>query len=365
MNKNAEAFLALVRAGLWEKEVRLSPSNIIDFKGVLRIAEEQSVVGLLASGIKHVQDFRMPQIDVLTIVGRALQIEQQNIAMNQFVVRLFAKLQAENINALLVKGQGIARCYERPLWRACGDVDLLLDTNNYNKAKTLLIPLANSVETEKQYEKHLGLTIDSWFVELHGNLRTSLSSKIDKFVDEIQTGLSFNENVLLWKNGNIQVFLPSADFDAIIIFTHIIKHLFQGGIGLRQICDWCRLLWTFKDSIDKDLLYKRLKTIGLLSEWKVFASLAVDQLGMPAEAMHFYDNAYQNKAKKILSFILESGNFGHNKDIGYQKKYLGVVRKSLTLMKQAKESVRLARIFPLDAPKFFVWFVVNKNKETA
>lgn len=65
MSINTEAFFALLRAGLWETEVRLSSSDIIDFKEVLRVAEEQSVVGLLAAGIEHVQDFRIPQADVL------------------------------------------------------------------------------------------------------------------------------------------------------------------------------------------------------------------------------------------------------------------------------------------------------------
>jgi len=64
LNCNQQAFIALVKAGLWNKEVRLLPSNIIDFKEVLRFAEEQSVVGLLAAGIEQVRDFRVPQEDV-------------------------------------------------------------------------------------------------------------------------------------------------------------------------------------------------------------------------------------------------------------------------------------------------------------
>lgn len=123
---NKDAFLALVRAGLWEREVRLSPYKEIDFSEILRLAEEQSVVGLVTVGLEHVVNMSVTLKVKLLFAGRALQIEQQNVAMNQFVAELFEKLQKENINALLVKGQGIAQCYEKPLWRTSGDVDLLL-----------------------------------------------------------------------------------------------------------------------------------------------------------------------------------------------------------------------------------------------
>ena len=78
--------------------------------------------------------------------------------------------------------------------------------------------------------------------------------------------------------------------DILLIFTHFLKHFYKGGIGLRQICDWCRLLWTYRDSIDVALLEQRLRKMGLMSEWKAFAALAVEYLGMPAESP-IYDSS--------------------------------------------------------------------------
>lgn len=43
MDINQRAFIELLRAGLWEKEVRLSNSKDINFSEVYRISEEQSV----------------------------------------------------------------------------------------------------------------------------------------------------------------------------------------------------------------------------------------------------------------------------------------------------------------------------------
>ena len=148
LNNNQEAFVSLVKAGLWEQEVRLSPSDIIDYKEVYQIAEDQSVVGLVAAGLEHLKDVRAPKEDVLQFVGQALQLEQGNKTMNEFVARLIDLLRKKDIYTLLVKGQGIAQCYERPLWRATGDIDLLLSDTNYEKAKEALVPLASEVEKE-------------------------------------------------------------------------------------------------------------------------------------------------------------------------------------------------------------------------
>ena len=59
-------------------------------------------------------------------------------------------------------------------------------------------------------------------------------------------------------------------------------------VGLRQFCDWCRLLWTYRRSINVGLLEARLNEMGLVSVWKAFGAFAVEYLGMPGEAMPLY-----------------------------------------------------------------------------
>ena len=135
LDNNQQAFFELVRAGLWEKEARLASFGNVNFDEVMRLAEEQSVVGLVTLGLEHVSDVKVPQEWLLQCIGSTLQIEEQNKKMNEFVAKLIEKMRHEGIYSLLLKGQGIAQCYERPLWRSCGDVDLLLSHDNYNKAK--------------------------------------------------------------------------------------------------------------------------------------------------------------------------------------------------------------------------------------
>ncbi len=352
---NQYAFLALVRAGLWEREVRLLSSDIIDVSEVYRLAKEQSVVGLVAVGLEHVKEYRVPQKDLLVFAGTALQIEQRNLEMNAFIANLVEKLRQNDISALLLKGQGVAQCYERPLWRTCGDVDLFFNEANYESAKALLLPLASDVEPEGAYSKHLGMIIDGWTVELHGSMLCGFSRGIDKYLDSIRDEVFYHGNVRSWKNGNTQVFLPSADYDTLILFTHFLKHFYKGGLGIRQVCDWCRLLWIYRDSIDCELLEKRLRYMRLLSEWKAFGAFAVEYLGMPNEAMPFYssDAKWKRKARRINDFILEVGNFGHNRDMSYFNRNPYLVRKAISFGRKCNDMFNHARIFPIDSFIFF------------
>lgn len=200
------------------------------------------------------------------------------------------------------------------------------------------------------------MIINSWSVELHGNLHSGLSRRIDKVLDEVQGDLFYAGNVRSWQNGGTQVFLPGVNNDVILVFSHILQHFFKEGIGLRQVGDWCRLLWTYRVVIDKILLEKRLRKMGLMSEWKAFGSLAVNKLGMPEEAMPFYSpkSKWKYKANKILDFILETGNFGHNRDKSIYKKHSYVIYKAISLWLNTKDSFKHFFIFPKDA--IGVWF---------
>ncbi len=92
VNNNQQAFFELLRAGLWEKEARLFPFDGVDYVRVNRLAQEQSVVGLVAAGLEHVQDVKVPRDVALSFAGATLQFEHRNQAMNEFVAGLIERL---------------------------------------------------------------------------------------------------------------------------------------------------------------------------------------------------------------------------------------------------------------------------------
>ena len=197
-------------------------------------------------------------------------------------------------------------------------------------------------------------------------MRGELGGRIDRLIDEVQKDIFYGGNVRSWHNGKTTVFLPSPNGDVIFVFTHILQHFFRGGIGLRQICDWCRLLWTYKDSLDRGLLESRIKKAGIMSEWKAFGVLAIEYLGIPEDSMPLLNvndahNAnLRRMADGIMELVLENGNFGHNKDLSYRVKFKGFKSKLLSLWRRLCDFWRFATIFPMDAPLFFVTYVLRK-----
>lgn len=353
--KNTEAiFFALLRSGLWEQEVFLKPFGEIDFSDVFQLAKEQCVVGLIAAGLEHVSDVKAPKQDAMQFIGVTLQLMQRNTAMNNFIGVLVKQMQGKGINTLLVKGQGVAQCYERPLWRECGDIDLYLDKDNFGKARWLFKPLVQSMDPDNDYSQHVNMRYGSWIVEIHGNQKGSLSSRINRGMDEIHKNLFIDGKVRSTEIGNTTVYLPSPDNDVLIIFTHFVNHFYKGGLGVRQICDWCRLIWKYNDLINEDQLEQQIRRMGLLRVWKAFAAFAVEFLGMPNDAMPLYSNkkCWKRKANKIASFVIEVGNFGHNRDTSYYGKYPKLIRKMISMWRRFGDTIRHTSIFPLDSLKF-------------
>ena len=342
-NINIQVLFELVKAGLWEKEARLSAYSKIDYDEVYFLAEGQDVLGLVAAGFEHLSDVKPPQDVVLQFVGQTLQIEQRNVAMNKFIADVVEKMRMADIYTLLLKGQGVAQCYERPLWRSSGDVDLFLSETNYLRAKNFLLPMSSGNKPERQYSKEMGLSIDPWYVEIHGTQRTGLSMRVDLAVDDVQRDVFDNGNVRSWTNGDTQVFSPSANNDVFFVFTHFIKHFYNEGMNLRQVCDLCRLLWTYRTVIDRKMLYNRLYQAGLMSEWYVFAAFAVNYLGMPEDAMPLYNPAtkWSKKAIRLVNVII-------NGDAAKKLKYV----------------FSIARIFPANTVRFSpcIFFYLNRLK---
>ena len=109
---------------------------------------------------------------------------------------------------------------------------------------------------------------------------------------------------------------------------------------MRQVCDWCRVLYTYKVAIDSRLLEQRLKRSGLSNEWKAFAALAVDILGIQKDEMPLYSKKkkWSNKAESVLEFILKGGEW-----------------------RKVQDTITVGKIFPRSTLRFLPGIVLNVN----
>ena len=205
-----------------------------------------------------------------------------------------------------------------------------------------------------------------------------ISCRADDVVDEMLEDSLLKGRVSKWSVDETDVLLLNPDNHIVIVFTHFLRHFFIEGVGLRQICDWCRLLYSYRDSLNYELLESRIKAMGLMSEWKAFGALAIEYLGFPKDSMPLLNvnvdlNArsamplglsknLKKKADRILELVLESGNFGHNKDLSYRTRYSGITYKIVAAWRRLKDFASLIPVFPLDAPRFYLTYILGKVK---
>lgn len=104
---------------------------------------------------------------------------------------------------------------------------------------------------------------------------------------------------------------------------------------------------------------KRITSMGAMTEWKTFAALAVEWLGMPAYAMPFYlpSRRWSRKAKYILNDIL---CLGQRKLTIYNSNPSYLKRKANSFWKHSKVGMRHFGVFPFDTVAIW-WNMIVKG----
>jgi len=103
----------------------------------------------------------------------------------------------------------------------------------------------------------------------------------------------------------------SPTVNAFYVFVHLYHHFMKEGVGLRQLCDWARLLHVEREKIDRAKLTEILEALGYTKAFCTFGSVLVEWLGLPADDFPFaLTDAHKRKAEQVLQVVHSGGNFG-------------------------------------------------------
>lgn len=277
-------------------------------------ARKNAVLGIIIESLQFLPSSLLPPSDIAVGMKRyALSLIRSNMTMDRAAAKLTERFREHGIEGVVMKGQGVARYYRIPQIRQSGDIDFYVGKDLYRNAIRIAEEyLADKSSHDDENEQHYMFWMDGVPVELH-----RLASKIytprrnRRFQKWIISRLENPEARRSIVIDNVEVSVPSYDFDAVYIFYHAWRHYIVSGIGLRQLCDWAMVLHSHYDDIDIDRLISNLHSFGMTKGWKLFGCIAVEYLGLPAAKMPLYDPSYSRKAAKTLASILEGGSFGH------------------------------------------------------
>ena len=302
-----QQYLDVLRSALWGGALNSLPEDI---PGVLEIANQQKTRPLVLDALQKA-GYEDP--DCMILIYRTAS---SHVRINRAITFLVSLLRQNGIEPVLLKGQGIAVNYPEPMLRECGDVDLYVGPENFCKACGLILGLesAKVVEHAAESELHLSVQYKKVLVEIHQTSALLKDKKQNEYYQSI-AGKGLSENLSPVIIDGAEVNTPADNFNAFYLFLHFLHHAIEGGIGLRQICDWALFLHSRAGRLDTSVIEQACGRLGISKCWQLYASIAVDYLGLPAAEMPFYKQGLAGQSAKVLALIFKDGNFGHSFDL--------------------------------------------------
>ena len=361
MERHEEVFLSLLRNASWGSPVEI-PDGFADWGKVVRLAKNQSVLGVV--GDVMLSDPSISAVLPLDLKTRIKTFVMMNMMthgkLNVVLVQVVKILSDAGIDSVLLKGQGLAQYYPKPELRQCGDIDLYVGLDNYDASYDVLKTIASAIDDRRELEvgKHYHVSLGKVELEVHRYSENYPFKRQDaKYQVFALQGL--NHNLVPMNVGEVTVNTPADYYNAFYIFSHLFHHYLTSGIGLRQFCDWMFFLSSHKEQIDKDRLYEIITQMDMIKPWKAFGCVLVRVLGMPEEDFPFYEDVSDSKVNKILSRVLDEGNFGNQRGIHLKRGNIYLFNKILSFLGHIGRTSDLLFVFPKQAFERFALTLSN------
>ena len=314
--KLRQAFLSLLRAGLWgsDPDCEGFPLDVQEWEELHLQAQKQTVEGLIYDGILRLPIALFPpSLLMLRWTARIDDMERRNMRMNKAIGNINRWLENAGTTAWLMKGQGVATCYQHPLHRQCGDIDLYFP-NASDGDKVIQLLNAEGITVEHQ----AGMSVVYWkegcMIDQHMRLIDIHNPLMNRYLKQLIEAEA--EQVVRWKTEEGEnITLPSPLLAHLLSNAHILKHLMAVGIGFRQLCDSARICYQYHQCIDGQKLKKVYRKVGIYRWAQVLHRVLVEDLGMPEEYLPFPLSA--TKDTGWMRDVWSGGNFGfYDKRIG-------------------------------------------------
>lgn len=301
MNKNSRYFIELLTAFL-KKTIPTKPVNI-DWIQVYSLANIHFVSGAVYVAIQRLQVEDRPKQAILKrfksdFFNTILRYEEQEKEYRAIV----KKLNEEKIEHLFFKGTILREYYPVKQMRTLGDLDFLLHEKDHEAVNEAFMQIGfKNLTTIGHWQYKKG----NLLVEGHDKMMYSnINSKMNY--------VSYFENA--WDNAistdNSYTYELKPEYHLIFLLTHIAKHFYDAGAGVRMILDIAVVINQFGDTLNFSYIWQELKKLKLDVFAENIFGLCDKWFGIkvPCVLTRIEDGSYESIAK----YILEGGTFGSN-----------------------------------------------------
>lgn len=301
-----QLFFELIRVAIGNQVYLSHTPSADEWNGLYALAKKQALVGICFAGAQKLSINHPSSITNLSEslrlqwMGIAAKIQQRNEFLAYKGKELLSALQAEGIEACILKGQALTPYYDNVgVLRQSGDIDIWTKDQYI---KSLVDYVKRSHEDYVVKYVHVGYDYDGVEVELHprpASLRCpwydlKLRSWFEKY-----PWVSFS------KANNI--ISPSTEFNLVFLMLHMYNHVMKEGVGLRQVMDYYFVLKSANIEQRRDALaVLRSVGVGRFAESVMYILREVFSL----DDEKLLCIADSKSGALLLAEIMNGGNFG-------------------------------------------------------
>ena len=209
----------------------------VDWKIMYDIAKKQALIGVLFHGIQQLPKGLAPDEDLLmTWMGMAQRIKQQNMRLFMDSAKVCKNFKEVGFRNCILKGQGNALLYPDPYMRTPGDIDIYLNGGR----KRIMEYVDKVCPNQVMRYHHVDFPVMKTPIEVHFTpsymfcpwRNRRMQMWFGKVMD-LQCS-----NVMTLPDGYGEITIPTLSFNVVYILSHLYRHVFTEGIGLRQLLDY-------------------------------------------------------------------------------------------------------------------------------
>ena len=103
---------------------------------------------------------------------------------------------------------------------------------------------------------------------------------------------------------------PVPALNLLVLHSHVMKHAFGRGVGLRQMCDLARAYYSYDGMYEPEDLRRMYRKAGLATWTRMIHAFLADYLGLGKEFLPYQET--HADASAFLERVLLAGNFGRS-----------------------------------------------------
>ena len=330
MTKEQEYFIELLSSHI-NGYIPKAQENI-DWKMIFDLSNKHNVTAIVATQIKLLPENCRVQGKGKSyfnqFLGKTLQSYDEKVDAYNFFVKTLSQ---NSIKHLIVKGAVLRDIYPVKELRTSGDTDAVISKQDYEKCKEIL--LSKGFILSQDTGEELDMYYNGQYFEI-SNTFEYINEETKRFFEN-----PFDEK-LSYCEGCTYYLYPI--YHLVYVLYHILKHIKNGGAGVRMLLDICVLF--NKYNIDANEFLTIMTSLNLEKSSKTILSLCKKLFKLDIPLDYKIDEDIENK---LLDTIISGGVFG------FSNGNLGVVRLASSM------SNKTSRLSSIKA--FFGMFIISKD----